>query len=238
VTQRSVARLFALAALVVAVEAKSVPPTPTLTAAPDPPGEAVETELAPADAPLTRASTILANQPAATVDRLMEKNVIVMQEVREDGSLSGGILTAYVIFADPIDRVYDLLSQSERQVEFRPELTNIEMVAMSEHGPVDEQRLKILFQRFVYYIRYRLDRSQYRIEWHLDHGYENDLDQVDGFWQLYEMEDGRTLGRSGTSVDVGPAVPAFLQDWLTRKNLPQIMQRVRLWVDSGGTYRP
>ena len=52
------------------------------------------------------------------------------------------------------------------------------------------------------------------------------------------MEDGRTLGRSGTSVDVGSAVPAFLQDWLTRKKLPQTMERVRLWVDSGGTYRP
>jgi hypothetical protein len=243
-TPRTVARFCALATLVVAVEAsgQSVPPTPALapplTPAPEAPGETVEIDLVPADQPVTTAATILANQPAATVDRLMEKNLVVMQEVREDGSLSGGIITAYVIFADPIDPVYDLLSQSARQIEFRPELTNIEMVAMSEHGPVDEQRLKILFQRFVYYISYRLDRSQYRIEWHLDHGYENDLDQVDGFWELYEMEDGRTLGRSGTSIDVGPAIPAFLQDWLTRKNLPQTMERVRLWVDSGGSYRP
>ena len=51
------------------------------------------------------------------------------------------------------------------------------------------------------------------------------------------MKNGATLGRSGTSVDVGPAVPAFLQDWISRKNLPRTMERVRLWVNSDGKYK-
>jgi hypothetical protein len=227
-----VLRVLATSILAVALEAygQSAPSTPAV--------QPLESGRVPTVQSVTTASTILANQPGATVDRLFEKNIVVMQEVREDGSLSGGIITAYVIFADPPEKVFGLLSQSARQIEFRPELTSIEMVEMSEQGPVDEQRLKILFQRFVYYIQYRIDRANHRIEWRLDHRYESDLDQLDGFWELYAMEDGRTLGRSGTSVDVGGAVPAFLQDWLTRKNLPQTMERVRLWVDSGGTYRP
>ncbi len=188
--------------------------------------------------PVQTGETILASQPVAIVDRLMEKSVIVLQEIREEGPLTGGSISSYVVFEQPIDRVYLLLAQSSRQVEFRPELTSIETVEMGSHGPIDEQRLKILFRRFVYRIEYRLSPEQHRIEWLLDERFDNDLAQVSGYWELYAMADERTLGRSGTSVDVGPTVPGFLQDWITRKNLPRTMDRVRLWVDSLGTYRP
>ncbi len=184
------------------------------------------------------AETILATQPARIRDRLMEKNVIVMQEMGDEGPLSGGFIMAYVIFGQPLDRAYRLLSQSARQIEFRPELTSIETIEVSESGAIDVQRLKILFQRYVYYLEYRLDPRKRRIEWRLDTRFDNDLEDVEGFWELYAMADDRTLGRSGTSVNVGRAVPAFLQDWITRKNLPKTMERVRKWVDSGGTWRP
>ena len=93
------------------------------------------------------AETILATQPARIRDRLMEKNVIVMQEMGDEGPLSGGFIMAYVIFGQPLDRAYRLLSQSARQIEFRPELTSIETIEVSESGGIDVQRLKILFQR-------------------------------------------------------------------------------------------
>ena len=76
------------------------------------------------------------------------------------------------------------------------------------------------------------------MDWELDPHFDNDLAGLVGFWEFYPLEDGRTLGRSGARVDVGPAVPASLQDWITRKNLPQSMEHVRQWVDSGGSYRP
>lgn len=184
------------------------------------------------------AETILATQPARIRDRLMEKNVIVMQEIGDEGPLSGSFIMAYVIFGQPIDRTYHLLSQSARQIEFRPELTSIETIEVSESGGIDVQRLKILFQRYVYYLEYRLDPRKRRIEWRLDTRFDNDLEDVEGFWEFYAMADDRTLGRSGTSVNVGRAVPAFLQDWITRKNLPKTMERARKWVNSEGTWRP
>jgi len=187
--------------------------------------------------PILSAETILASQPADLVERLTEKNVLVMQEVREEGPMRGAIVSTYVLFEKPIDDVYALLAQSERQVEFRPELKSVVTVEQGPRGPVDEQRLRILFQRYVYRLIYELFPERRRIEWLLDERFDNDLAKVSGFWQLYEMKDGGTLGRSGTSVDVGPAVPAFLQDWITRKNLPRTMERVRLWVNSDGEDR-
>ncbi len=192
---------------------------------------------APASEPIPSAETILASQPIDLVDRLMEEKMVVFQEIREEGPLRGGIVNAYVIFGQPIDRVYPLLAQSVRQVEFRPELMSIETIEMGPHGPIDEQRLRILFRTYVFRLVYRLFPEQRRIEWVLDERFDNALAGLSGYWELFEMADGRTLGRSGTSVDVGPAVPAFLQDWITRKNLPKTMKRVQRWVDSEGGSR-
>jgi hypothetical protein len=90
----------------------------------------------------------------------------------------------------------------------------------------------------VYRLEYRLSPEKRRIEWLLDHRFDNAFAEVVGSWELFEMDSGQTLGRSGTSIDVGPAIPAFLQDWVTRKNIPKAMKRVRRWVNSDGTYRP
>ena len=184
------------------------------------------------------AEGILAAQPRDVVDRLMSEHILVLEEIQAKGPLRGGIISAYVLFDQPVDRVYRLLAQSTRQSEFRPELTRIETVETGPHGQVDEQQLKILFQHYVFRIAYQLFPEQRRIEWNLDERFDNDLARLTGFWALYAMADGRTLARSGTSVDVGPAVPAVLQDWITRKNVPETMRRVRMWVNSGGSYRP
>ena len=104
---------------------------------------------APASETTKSAETILASQPSDLVDRLMEERMIVFQEIREEGPLRGGIVNAYVIFDQPIDRVYPLLAQSARQVEFRPELTSIETIEMGPLGPIDEQRLRILFRTYM-----------------------------------------------------------------------------------------
>lgn len=192
----------------------------------------------PGFAPKLSAETILANQPVDLVARLMEENVIVLQEITEEGAHRGAIVSSYVIFEKPVERVYMMLAQSARQIEYRPELQSIETIEWGPDGPIDEQRLKILFRRYVYRLKYHLAPEERRIEWVLDERFDNDFARVFGYWELYEMTSGRTLGRSGTSIDAGPSIPTFLQDWVTRKNIPRAMKRVRRWVNSDGTYRP
>jgi len=225
--RRHACRLVVYATLLVAAQA----------VAQDVPAVLASQTRAPASESTRSAETILASQPSDLVDRLMQEKMIVFQEIREEGPLRGGIVNAYVIFEPPIDRVYPLLAQSDRQIEFRPELRSIETIEMGPHGPIDEQRLRILFRTYIFRLEYRLHPEQRRIEWLLDERFDNDLARLAGYWELFEMADGRTLGRSGTSVDVGPAVPAFLQDWISRKNLPVTMKRVQRWVDSEGGSR-
>jgi hypothetical protein len=90
----------------------------------------------------------------------------------------------------------------------------------------------------VYRIRYRIDFDTGRMSWELAPDFDNSFQVLEGFWELYELDEKRTLARFGTALEVGPALPAFLQDMVTRSKLPASIEHCRKWVNSDGTYRP
>jgi len=150
----------------------------------------------------------------------------------------GTLMTALVVFEQPRSRAMRLLSQTARQGEYRPELKRVETVERGDQMVVDEHQMKIMFMQIDYRVRTHYDFERSRISWKLDPDFENDLEEIEGSWELYEMDENRTLGRFGTKVSVGKAMPIWLQNYATRRNLPQMMERMRRWVDSDGTYRP
>ena len=147
-------------------------------------------------------------------------------------------IEALVLFEQPRHRTMRLLSQTARQIEYRPERIHVEPILWSEAAVLDQHTLRIAFMRIEYRLRSHFDYESYRIWWELDPEFPNDLHRLEGFWQLEELDPNRTLGRFGTRVEVGPALPSFLQDLATRRSLPRTMRRVRRWVNSDGANRP
>lgn len=184
------------------------------------------------------AQAVLDHQPPELVKRLFEKKVLVMAELGPRGTPKDALFVAFVIFEATPEQAYRLLAETARHIEFRPEVRGMETVARNEIGNVDEHRMKVLFLDVAYRVQYRFDPARKTIHWELDSAYDNALRRADGFWEFYALEKGRALGRFGAVVDVGPALPKFLQTWVTRKNLPRTLERARRWVDSGGSYRP
>lgn len=183
------------------------------------------------DSHAVTAASLLANQPNEIRERLQQEKLVLMEEVGDE--TPAGLMVGLVIFEQPIKRVYDYLAETERQIEVRPELTSIEVVSRGEHH-VDEYRMKILFKRYEYRLQYSLDPVAHELRWELAPGFENDLERLDGFWQLYALHADRTLGRFGSRVSVGPGVPRFLQDWMTREKMPDTLENIRRWIDAGG----
>jgi hypothetical protein len=173
---------------------------------------------------------VLAALPADRVEELYAKHVVVTP-APEAGS---GVARGFVIFEAPIARAFQLLAQTPRQREYRPELTGLETIEVTPDGNVEEYRIRILFLDIRYYLRHRLDRERRRLRWELAPGFENDLARVEGSWELHPLRPDQTLGVLATRVEVGPALPAFLQDYATRKNLPATLERCRRWVDGDG----
>lgn len=177
----------------------------------------------------------LAREPAALVEKLRSRHLVLLEEVQKD---AGDLFVAYVLFDRPPARVYELLSDSQRQSEFRPDLNESRLVKKLPDGEIDEHHMRILFIDIVYRLRYSLEPARARIAWVTDPDFENSLRRVEGFWELYALEPAQTLGRFGTLVDVGPALPRSFQGSLTRRNILRNVENIRLWVESDGTWRP
>ena len=180
------------------------------------------------------AETILAEYPPEIVRRLHDKKLALLPKAT-DGSLYIGAL---VLFDQPLEMTQRLLSQAERQHEYLPELKKSESIRRDGSAVINEHEVRIMFIRLSYRIRTESDFDSQRIWWTLDPDHENDLDVLEGYWEFYEMDASRTLGHFGTRVVLGPALPSFLQNAATRRRVPRLVERMRRWVNSEGTYRP
>ena len=185
--------------------------------------------------PPASAEDVLSRQPAGMRERLEHQKVVILTP--EAGNADHWV-KALAIFERSRDEVMHLIAQSTRQIEYRPEITAISTVEHFPHGTVDEHQLRILFVKLTYRLRAQIDYAKGRAWWSLDERFANDLARLDGYWEFYELGPSRTLGAFGTVVDIGPALPGFLQDLATRKNVPQTVDHTRRWVDSNGTWRP
>jgi hypothetical protein len=184
------------------------------------------------------AESVLDREPGALLDKLVEEKLAVVQGGGGDGPES--FVVAYVLFDKSHSEVLGLLKQAARQTEYRPELKSVKTVETFPDGRLDEQVLKIMFRKLKYRLRYNEDPTTGRLEWKLDPTFDNSLKRMEGFWELYAFADtpNRTLGRFGSSVDVGQGVPKFIQREMGRKTVLRYVRNCRQWIDSNGEWRP
>ena len=198
-------------------------------------GQAVAQSAAQAAVPRNRpasAQALLDSQPDALVEELLEDRLVLME------GADAGLVEALVLFSVPPDQVWDLLIQRERQSEYRPELKQIEVIERDPDGLLEEQHLRIAFLSVSYRLKNKFQPEQRTFTFEIDPSYESMIQHVSGYWELHPLEGGRTLARFGTRVNVSAAVPGFLQNGITRKNVPESLENTRRWIDSGGKWRP
>ena len=182
------------------------------------------------------AEALLAAAPSGLRSKLESERVVVLDATSEPDL--AGFVVALAIFSRPRRDVVELVSQSARQTEYRPELESVAVISDGANERVDEHRLRILFKEVVYRLRYQRDPQTDRIAWMLDPRFDNDLHRLDGFWEFYDLPGERTLGRFGSHVDVGPAFPDFVQKRLSRQTVIRTVENCRQWVDAHGEWRP
>lgn len=175
------------------------------------------------------ANDVLSRFTSDMIANLQKKGVVLVERAGAAGTFEG-----LVIFDPPLDRIWHLLIQGDRQNEYRPELKRIRTIDKGPNHSLEEHELRIMFISLTYRLRFELDRDQDFIGWSLDPDFKNDVDHISGNWQLYEMEDGRTLARFETRVRVGGALPGWLQDTVSRKKIPQTLKRCRVWANNEG----
>jgi hypothetical protein len=149
-----------------------------------------------------------------------------------------GLVHALVLFQRPPDVVFSLLTQAERQAEFRSALGALTLIEKGRGGWLEEQHARVLFVSIRYRLRWAYDADARTLAWHIDPDFDNSIDDVSGSWQLLALDADRTLARFVTRVRIGAVLPRFVQERLTRRNVRESLDSTRRWVDSDGEWRP
>jgi len=162
--------------------------------------------------------------------------MVILNEDQSQGAEQKKFIRCAMILNLPIDKVWSLILATERQDEYVPGLVKSTLVKRDATQDWVDYSSKVLFLNLSYRTQHRFDPEHYAMDWALDPTVKHDLNHLEGFWRLYAMPDGRTLARYGTKVIPASFLPESVQDYLARRSLPENLDAVRKWINSGGTY--
>jgi hypothetical protein len=170
------------------------------------------------------------------ITKVKTGQMVILSEDQSQGAEQKRFIRCAMTFDQPIDKVWALIIATERQDEYLPGLIKSILVKRDATQDWVDYSGKALFIKLNYRTHHRYDPEHYSMEWSLDPTVKHDLNHLEGFWRLYAMPDGRTLARYGTKVIPSSFLPESVQDFLTRRNLPENLAAVRMWINSAGTY--
>lgn len=227
------------------------PSAPAPAAAPptaDAPAPAAPAPRAPGtDAPV--AAAVPAAAPAAADARiptlsdkewatLRSNKVVVRGEMyaTPDGKRAGkGV--AFVIIDKAPEAAWAVLTDYQKMPEFMPRLHKVTIKQKTPERMKVLQELKIMFKTVEYTLDLQFNHEKKRMDWTLDKSVENDIKDTFGSWDFIPFENGKTLVAYTIAVNTGVAIPQFLEDYLTKKDLPEVLLSMKRRVESGGKYR-
>ncbi|MFN7135126.1 MAG: SRPBCC family protein [Myxococcales bacterium] len=172
--------------------------------------------------------------------RLQKGEVVVRGEVYKTAEgKNAGRGKAWVIIKKPREAVYEQLTKGYDQFpEFMPRLKKVNVISRSEDAMLVRSYVGVAFSTYEYTLKFKLDPAAFQTNWVLDKSAKNDIKDTAGEWKLLELEPGvSTLAQYSISVDSGMFVPQFLEDYMTRKDLPEILNALRKRVESDGKWK-
>lgn len=181
---------------------------------------------------------VLAQLSVSEQQVLQTDGVVVSHKQGPDGAGGElkGIIKAYLIVKQPRAVVFKMLNDTTKQASYLPHLVKSKRVSGTETSEKTEFLIKVAFIS----VRTRVDHQWWpevsRMAWVLDPNFENDLIAQVGFYNFYSLDENTTLLEFGTLLETSPLVPNFVQDALTRRDLPEALGNVKKFVDSNGKW--
>jgi hypothetical protein len=156
---------------------------------------------------------------------------------RPDGKSSGRGLGAIVVDR-PLGEVWATLVRFDDKPEYMPRLKSIAIVDRSPQ----QLRVRSVIDASVttahYTLVFHLDEPDHRLSWTLDRtAADNSIADTEGEYRLYSIEPGRTLVTYQSYVDTGRSLPRFIQNYMARHSIPDLLNAIKRRVESGGRWR-
>ena len=193
---------------------------------------------------LLPAASVSAGQSATTgltadeLARMEHGGVVVKAETSPAGDdARAARIKAYCVVNKPPAAVWAVMLNYQTFHEFMPRLERVEVLEKTK----DAMKVTQTVRGPLGLIRYTLDltfkRAQRTVSWALDKSRKHDIADTFGAWEFLPYRQGKTIVRYTTTVDSGIAVPRFVEDFLIKKDLPEVLLSMRRRTESGGTWK-
>jgi len=170
------------------------------------------------------------------IKKIKAGEIIILDKDQSSGDEAKRFIQAAMIFNQPIEAAWNLFIQTEKQEQYLPRLYDSPLVERYATWDKVDFYVKFAFIDIKYRVKHNYDNEQFYFYWALDPSYKNDLNHLEGYWRLYKVDDTHTLARYGTIVMLSELIPKSIMEEMTRRDLPESMQAVKKYIDSGGSY--
>lgn len=170
--------------------------------------------------------------------RLEKGEVVVRGELyKTPEGKNAGRGKAWILIQRSADESFAVLTAYEKHPEFMPRLRRVNVLERTPDSMRVVHEVKIVLSTVRYTLDLAIDRPARTMSFALDKTAANDIRDTSGEWRLLEAGEGRTLVQYTVAVDSGMSVPSFLEDYLTRRDLPRILESFRRRVESDGSWK-
>lgn len=170
------------------------------------------------------------------IQKIKSGEIVILDKDQSRGEEAKRFIQSAMIFNQPIDKVWALFRQTQNQERYLPRLYESSLVEDHSNWNLNDFFVKFAFVNIRYRVRHNFEPENYYFYWALDPSYKNDLKHLEGYWRLYKLDENHTLARYGTIVIISELIPKSLMEEMTRKDLPESLQAVKKYIDSGGSY--
>ena len=148
----------------------------------------------------------------------------------------GGRGHAWAVVKAAPEACYATLHKYEDLPLFMPRVKKVTFLDKKDVTMTVVQEIKVAFSTYRYSLNCVFDPKANAMSWSLNKAYRNDIKDTTGAWKFLPLEGGKTLIDYHVEADTGAAVPRFLADYLTQRDLPNVLDSFRKRVESGGTW--
>ncbi|MEK7795470.1 MAG: hypothetical protein AAB353_13115 [Candidatus Hydrogenedentota bacterium] len=164
----------------------------------------------------------------------LEDGEIILQKIESDDKRKGGGLAVGIINA-PASKLFAALSDFEEHVSYFPRMVSLDLYTPEQEGLIGiHPTIKVpIVGEVQYNVLFKLDEKAGTLLFGLDHSKTNDIADTLGAWVVRGLGNERSLFVYSVYVDTGRNVPKVLEDFLTNRDLPNVIKAVRDHLEPG-----
>jgi len=157
----------------------------------------------------------------------INKNEVIVEDVVDLNSQKGSVKMTFWVEA-PLEKVWTLLVEYDRWIEFMPDLEKITIKEKNKNSAIVYIKAKTPMNLNIWYvIKRNYDKKNNKITWNFLEGKAKD---VQGSWQIFPINKNLCKLVYVNYVDLGYGVPQNIVNLLTKNKLPNLANGIKKYL--------